>query len=110
MTLFRRWYQLKKGKRVSLHQIDACISEACSKMDGLRRMSTSDSLASFGSKGSEFTRTEIMTMEKFQEVVPNLVQQQAQRIMTNTVRAWRQEYETPVGLSEALRDIGIMST
>lgn len=49
-----------------------------------------------------------MTVESFQEMVPQLEAKQARRLMLNAVRRWQLDCETPMGMSEAMRAISLM--
>lgn len=112
-NLLQRWRQVKKKQRISLKEIEAGISEACMRHKPqieatkivpahLVRSSTSSSQV------HSWNGVHIMTVEKFQQSVPNLGQEQATQLLIDAVRNWRRECGTPTGLQEALHAISLM--
>lgn len=110
-TLYRRFRQLRKHERVPLSHVENFLSEHIASISLRKSLSRHQSLQSFATEANtacSWQKAEIMTVESFQEMVPQLEAKQARRLMLNAVRRWQLDCETPMGMSEAMRAISLM--
>jgi hypothetical protein len=95
--MYRRWRELRRGKRVSLNHILAYIAPEISDAPrGLSKFFESDGDAEDGPK---------LTVKAFLAKVPNLEERQAKRVLVASEELAEHEAQKSQSLSEAMLDI-----